>query len=109
MGIWAHMDSSLHHNWNSTIFSMGKGLERGDVKIAIGVLAIQLILNFFWTIIFFGFKSLLGELIGIVFLWIALIINIILFYRISKGAGILLVQYIIWVTIALYLNYTVYF
>ncbi len=85
-----------------------KGWDRKDVKIAIGVFALQLILNFFWTIIFFGFKSLFGGLIEIVFLWIAILINIILFYRISKAAGLLLVPYIIWVTIASYLNYTVF-
>lgn len=85
-----------------------KGLERRDVKIAIGVFAIQLILNFFWTIIFFGFGSLTGGLIEIIFLWIAILVNIILFYRISKTAGILLIPYIIWVTIASYLNYTLY-
>ncbi|MGZ7047438.1 MAG: TspO/MBR family protein, partial [Methanobacterium sp.] len=65
-------------------------------------------LNFFWTIIFFGFKSIFGGLVSIVILWIAILINIILFYRISKAAGILLVPYIIWVTIASYLNYTVF-
>jgi benzodiazapine receptor len=85
-----------------------EGLERRDVKIAIGIFALQLILNFFWTIIFFGFKSLFGGLIEIVFLWIAILINIILFYRISRTAGILLVPYIIWVSIASYLNYTVF-
>ncbi|MGF7118660.1 TspO/MBR family protein [Methanobacterium oryzae] len=85
-----------------------KGLERQDVKIAIGVFGVQLILNFFWTIIFFGFRSLFGGLIEIMFLWIAILVNIILFYRISKAAGILLVPYIVWVTIASYLNYTVY-
>lgn len=85
-----------------------EGLNRRDVQIAIGVFAVQLILNFFWTIIFFGFKSLFGGLIEIVFLWIAILINIILFYRISKVAGILLVPYIVWVTIASYLNYTVF-
>jgi tryptophan-rich sensory protein len=85
-----------------------EGFERRDVKIAILVFAIQLVLNFFWTIIFFGFGSLIGGLIEIIFLWIAILINIILFYRISKIAGLLLVPYIIWVTIASYLTYTVY-
>ncbi|MEN6293722.1 MAG: tryptophan-rich sensory protein [Methanobacterium sp.] len=43
-----------------------------------------------------------------VFLWIAILATIIIFYRISKPAGILLLPYIIWVTIASYLTYTVY-
>ena len=85
-----------------------EGLGRRDVQIAIGVFAIQIILNFFWSIIFFGFRSLSGGLIEIIIMWIAILINIILFYRISKAAGILLIPYIIWVTIASYLNYTVF-
>lgn len=85
-----------------------KGFERRDIKIAILVFAIQLILNFFWTIIFFGFGSITGGLIEIIFLWIAILINIMLFYRISKAAGLLLVPYIIWVTIGSYLTYTIY-
>ena len=85
-----------------------EGLGRRDVKIAIGVFAIQIILNFFWSIIFFGFRSLSGGLIEIIIMWIAILINIILFYRISKAAGILLIPYIIWVTIATFLNYSIF-
>jgi translocator protein len=85
-----------------------KGLERKDVKIAIGIFAVQLILNTLWSIIFFGLHSLLGGLIAIIILWIAILANIIVFYRISKPAGLLLVPYIMWVTIASYLTYSVY-
>lgn len=85
-----------------------KGLWRGDVKIAILIFGVQLFLNILWSVIFFGFQSILGGLIEIVFLWIAILATIIAFYRISKAAGLLLLPYIIWVTIALYLNYTLY-
>lgn len=85
-----------------------KGLERKDVKIAIGVFAVQLILNTLWSIIFFGSHSLFGGLVTIIILWIAILANIIVFYRISKPAGLLLIPYIVWVSIASYLNYSVY-
>jgi benzodiazapine receptor len=85
-----------------------KGLERHDVKIAISIFGIQLFLNVMWSVIFFGFQSILGGLIEIIFLWIAILVNIIAFYRISKAAGIVLLPYIVWVSIAAYLNYTVY-
>ncbi len=113
---WAPPSWAFGPVWTTLYTLMGialflvwrQGLERKDVKIAIGVFALQLVLNFFWTIIFFGYKSLFGGLVEIIFLWIAILINIILFYRISRWAGILLVPYIIWVTIASYLNYTVF-
>jgi tryptophan-rich sensory protein len=85
-----------------------KGFERRDVKIAMAVFGVQIILNVLWSVIFFGFRSITGGLIEIVFLWIAILVNIIVFYKISKTAGLLLVPYIIWVTIASYLTYTIY-
>lgn len=84
------------------------GLERKDVKIALLVFALQLILNLLWSVLFFGFKSIYGGLIEIIILWITILFNFILFYRISKFAGILFLPYLVWVTIASYLNYSIY-
>lgn len=114
--VWAPPNWLFGPVWTTLFILMGialflvwrKGLERRDVKIAISVFGIQLVLNVLWSVIFFGLHSLLGGLIEIVFLWIAILINIILFYKISKAAGILLLPYIAWVTIAFYLTYTVY-
>ena len=102
--------------WTTLFILMGialflvwkKGFERQDVKIAMAIFGVQLILNILWSVIFFGLRSITGGLIEIIFLWIAILINIIVFYRISKAAGILLIPYIVWVTIASYLNYTIY-
>ena len=85
-----------------------EGINRKDVKLAISVFVVQLVLNVLWSVIFFGYNSLLGGLIVIIILWIAILANIIFFYRVSKSAGLLLVPYIVWVTIASYLNYSVY-
>ena len=85
-----------------------EGISRKDVKLAISVFVVQLVLNVLWSVIFFGYNSLLGGLIVIIILWIAILANIIFFYRVSKSAGLLLVPYIVWVTIASYLNYSVY-
>ena len=85
-----------------------EGLENNDVKVALGVFGVQLILNVLWSVVFFGLNSLLGGFIIIIILWITILTNIIVFYRVSKPAGLLLVPYIIWVSIASYLNYSVY-
>ena len=85
-----------------------EGINRKDVKLAISVFVVQLVLNVLWSVIFFGYNSLLGGLIVIIILWIAILANIIFFYRVSKSAGLLLVPYIVWVSIASYLNYSVY-
>jgi translocator protein len=85
-----------------------KGLDRKDVKFAIFIFAVQLFLNILWSLVFFGMHSIFGGLILILILWIAIFANIIAFYVISKPAGLLLIPYLIWVSIASYLNYTVY-
>jgi tryptophan-rich sensory protein len=84
------------------------GLNTKEGKIAAAIFIIQLALNALWSIVFFGLHSLVGGMALIIVLWIAILVNIIVFYRISKWAGILLLPYIIWVTIASYLNYTVW-
>jgi tryptophan-rich sensory protein len=85
-----------------------EGLGRKDVKLAILVFAVQLVLNFLWSVVFFSLHSLLGGLILIITLWISILANIIVFYRINKPAGLILIPYIVWVSIATYLNFSVY-
>lgn len=84
------------------------GLGRRDVKKALGIFLIQLVLNTFWSFIFFGLRSPGGALIEIVFLWFAIVIMIVTFAKISKPAAWLLVPYIFWVSFAVYLNYSIY-
>lgn len=85
-----------------------KGLDRSDVKIALGIFMGQLILNTLWSIIFFGFKSPGVAFVEIIFLWLAILATIIAFAKISKPAAWLLVPYILWVSFAAYLNYSIY-
>lgn len=77
-------------------------------NIAIGVFLFQIILNFLWSLLFFGLRNPLFALIEIVILWIVILINTITFYRISKVAGILLIPYLIWVSFATILNYFIF-
>ena len=77
-------------------------------SIAILFFSIQLLLNILWSIIFFGLKSILGALIEIILLWALIIITIILFHRISKTAAWILLPYILWVTFAAILNFSIW-
>jgi translocator protein len=85
-----------------------EGLHRRDVRFAILIFGVQLTLNLLWSVVFFSFHALFGSFIIVMFLWLAILANIIAFLIISKWAGLLLVPYIIWVSIASYLNYSVY-
>ncbi len=69
---------------------------------------IQLVLNFFWSIIFFSFHQLGFAMAEIVLLWIFILFSIISFYPISKAASYLLIPYICWVSFASILNFAVW-
>ncbi len=83
--------------------------ENIDVSSAIFVYAIQLLLNFLWTIIFFGFR-----LYGLAFLELILLIIFVLltikrFYdKAGKGAALLLLPYLIWLIYAGVLNFFIW-
>ncbi len=95
------MGISLYLIWD-------RGPEKKDVKLAISVFGIQLVLNVMWSVLFFGLQNPFFAFIEIIFLWIAILVNIILFYRISRKAGLLLVPYILWVSVAALLNYSIW-
>jgi len=85
-----------------------KGIRDRQVKVALGIFVAQLILNSLWSIVFFGLHSLLGGLAVILPLWVAILLSIITFYRISKTAGVLLIPYILWVSFATLLNFSLW-
>ena len=61
-----------------------KGWERKDVKVAMAIFGVQLILNVLWSYLFFGLQSPVLALIAIVLLWIAILMTILAFYRVSS-------------------------
>ena len=81
-----------------------RGLDDPQVKIALTIFAIQLILNTSWSLVFFGLRSPLGGLIVISVLWVAILLTILNFFKISTTAGIVLMPYILWVSFAGVLN-----
>lgn len=77
-------------------------------RTALTVYGVQLIFNFVWSIIFFNYSQYLFAFIWLVILWALILTTVVLFYRISKPAGYLMIPYLVWVTFAGYLNLGVY-
>lgn len=78
------------------------------VKLALSIYFVHLVLNALWSVIFFGLKNpglAFGE---IVLLLILILITTILFWRINSWAGILFLPYLVWVSFATFLNYTIW-
>jgi tryptophan-rich sensory protein len=81
-----------------------KGLVMDGVLLAFTLFWIQLVLNALWSIIFFGKRSKGGGVITIIVLWFLILATMITSFRVSGWAGALLIPYILWVSIASYLN-----
>ena len=69
---------------------------------------IQLFFNFCWSFIFFNMQAYLLAFVWIIILWLLIIATTLEFYKISKTAAYLMIPYIIWVTFAAVLNFSVY-
>jgi benzodiazapine receptor len=84
-----------------------RGLENKKVRTAIFIFSVQLALNIVWSVIFFGLQAPLYAFVEIIILWLAILITIISFYKISKLAAFLLLPYILWVSFASILNFSI--
>lgn len=81
-----------------------QGWNRPQVRLAIGLFVVQLVLNGLWSAVFFGARSIGGGLLVIVLLWLALAVTTRRFFTVRRAAGWLLVPYLLWVTYAGALN-----
>jgi len=89
------------------VYEEGDGFS-GRARNPIIVYIIHLIINLSWTPVFFYYHLIGAATIHIIILWVILIINGLLFYRIDKVAGILFIPYAAWVTFASYLCFTIW-
>jgi translocator protein len=85
-----------------------KGFDRQDVRKALGVFLLQLVLNAVWSVIFFGLHSPFWAFVDIIALWTTIIWTMTIFYKISKPAMWIMLPYILWVSFAAYLNYSIW-
>ncbi len=84
------------------------GLDKPGVRDAIFYFAVSLVLNFFWTPIFFKWGLILFGLVWLVAMIFFAIITAYKFYNINKLAGIMWIPYILWLLFALVLNIAYY-
>jgi len=68
----------------------------------------QLAVNFFWSILFFNFRAFLVAFLWLVLLWALAAAMLAAFFKTQRLAGLLQVPYLLWLTFAAYLNFSVY-
>jgi tryptophan-rich sensory protein len=102
--------------WTTLYFLMGYAsamvwARRGQSSVAttaLVVYGVQLVLNVLWSILFFGAESPMLAFICIVALWFAIVLTMVLFWRVSHTAAWLMVPYLAWVSFAGVLNFTIW-
>ena len=85
-----------------------KDLSQKKVQTALSLFFTQLIFNILWSVLFFGLKSPLLGFIEIIVLIVLVLATILQFAKISKPAAFLLVPYLLWITFAAFLNFSVW-
>lgn len=75
---------------------------------ALKVYALQLIVNFFWSILFFNLEARLFAFFWLLLLLALVLLMFFLFKRISPTAAYLQIPYILWLLFAAYLNGAIY-
>ncbi len=78
------------------------------IRRSIIIFGAQLIVNILWSAAFFGLKSPEAGLITISVLWVMILATIMMFRRVSRDAALLLIPYILWVSFAAFLNYSIW-
>ena len=93
---------------SSALIWVKRDENREEAFSALRVYGLQLVVNFFWTIIFFNMQAFLFAFIWLMILWFTILLMIIKFYRIKPIAGLIQIPYLLWVTFAEYLNFAIY-
>ena len=79
-----------------------------EVTASLRIYGLQLVVNFFWSIIFFNMRAFLFAFIWILILLFLIIRTIIKYRIISPLAAYLQIPYLIWVAFASYLTFGVW-
>ena len=77
-------------------------------RTALALFLVQLLLNALWSWLFFAWHLGALAFTEILLLWVLIVATLINFWRIQPLAGALLVPYLLWVSFASALNYSVW-
>ena len=75
----------------------------------LNLFVLQLVLNFFWSLIFFNAQAFLLAFFWLLLLWLLVLGMILVFRKVDPLAGWLQIPYLLWLTFAAYLNLSVWY
>lgn len=77
-------------------------------RTALTLFLLQLAVNALWSWLFFGWHLGGVAFADIAMLWVLIVATLVAFWRVRPLAGVLLVPYLLWVSFAFALNYSVW-
>lgn len=92
----------------ASYFILDAEADTRNKTIVLALYAIQLAMNFMWSIVFFNWKAYLFAFIWLIIMLCVVIICAVRFFSISKTSTFLFIPYILWLTFASYLNMGAY-
>lgn len=89
---------------SSAIIFKNRNFKTSESETGLILYGINLLFNFFWSIIFFNFRAYTFAFIWLLILWFVILAMTAKFYKVNKFSAYLQIPYIIWVAFAGYLN-----
>jgi tryptophan-rich sensory protein len=77
-------------------------------RIALSLYLGQLVLNTLWSWLFFAWHLGAAAFVDIVMLWVLIVATLVAFWRVRPMAGALFIPYLLWVSFAAALNYSIW-
>ena len=75
---------------------------------ALRVFFLQLVFNFFWSVLFFNLQNYGLALLWLAVLWVLVLWMILVFRKVDPPAAVMQIPYFLWVSFAALLNYGVW-
>jgi tryptophan-rich sensory protein len=82
--------------------------ESKDRHKGLNLYVVQLVMNFFWSLIFFNARTYGFALLWLILLWVLVLWMILTFRRTDRTAAWLQLPYLAWLTFAAYLNWGIW-
>ena len=101
--------------WTILFALMGIGAARieqsspsGARSLGLNLFVAQLIVNFFWSPLFFNVQAYGFAFLWLLLLWALVLWMILVFQKTDRAAALLQIPYLLWLTFAAWLNYAVW-
>ena len=102
--------------WTILYALMGIGAAQGSLtpssperSRSLNLVVIQLVVNFFWSLIFFNAQAYGFAFLWLLLLWVLVLLMILAFRKVDPLAALLQIPFLLWLTFAAYLSFGVWY